>query len=244
MNSIMPDDPQTKRTRGRSQPLPADPADVSRRYFTETTRSFLTGAETRSYYEKHTDKKPAFTATADRLATKQGDRAAISGMLAVAQARGWTSIRVEGGREFRQEAAIQAGTRGIKVRGYTMTNRDTQEAERRMEPTKQVQQAAQPAAAPQKAPTISVVPPTASAVQKAPSPREHRETAKIVSDLLAPIVNTKHPGNLFSHEVAALKWLHRQIQRDPGTTVEASVATAAAATTTAPTATKAPEMAP
>ena len=162
MNSFTQDEDPTGEARGRS--LPADPPAVSRRYFTETTRSFLTGAETRSYFNTHTDRKPAFTATADRLSTKQADREVIAGMLDVAQSRGWTSIRVEGTREFRQEAAIQAATRGIRVRGYSLADRDTQEVERRTKPARRAQQAAQQAAAPRQAPELSVVPPAESAV--------------------------------------------------------------------------------
>jgi hypothetical protein len=50
----------------------------------------------------------------------------IRDMVSVAQHRGWDALHVRGSAEFRREAWLEAGARGIEVQGYRPTDLDRQ----------------------------------------------------------------------------------------------------------------------
>ena len=60
----------------------------------------------------------AFTDYGRRLTTEHEDPAVIHGMLLLAQAKGWTSLRVKGSDTFKAEAWMSATMVGIEVQGY------------------------------------------------------------------------------------------------------------------------------
>ena len=60
----------------------------------------------------------AFADHGRHLTTEHEDPAVIHGMLLLAQAKGWTSLRVKGSDTFKAEAWIQATMVGIEVQGY------------------------------------------------------------------------------------------------------------------------------
>ncbi len=62
--------------------------------------------------------KVAFADHGRRLTTEHEDPAVIHGMLLLAQAKGWTSLRVNGSDAFKAEAWIQATMAGIEVQRY------------------------------------------------------------------------------------------------------------------------------
>ncbi len=62
--------------------------------------------------------KVAFADHGRRLTTEHEDPAVIHGMLLLAQAKGWTSLRVTGSDAFKAEAWMSATMAGIKVQGY------------------------------------------------------------------------------------------------------------------------------
>lgn len=95
-----------------------DPPGIQAHYYIENA-----GKE-RRYYKDLEGKQLAFRADSKAVTTKQEDRATISHMLDVAQARGWTSLHVRGSAAFKQEAWIEAQARGLAVKGYEPTADD------------------------------------------------------------------------------------------------------------------------
>jgi hypothetical protein len=74
----------------------------------------------------------AFKVTGDRLVTRLAAAEVIRDMVSVAQHRQWESLQVRGSVEFRREAWLEAGARGLEVQGYQPTELDRQTlAERR-----------------------------------------------------------------------------------------------------------------
>lgn len=66
-----------------------------------------------------------------RLVTKGEDIATVRDMLSLAESEGWKSVKLGGSKEFRREAWIEAAARDIEAQGYTPTDLERQEAERR-----------------------------------------------------------------------------------------------------------------
>jgi hypothetical protein len=68
----------------------------------------------------------AFKVTDDRLVTRLAAAEVIRDMVSVAQHRQWESLQVRGSVEFRREAWLEAGSRGLEVQGYQPTELDRQ----------------------------------------------------------------------------------------------------------------------
>ncbi|MCK1743099.1 hypothetical protein IVA80_20030 [Bradyrhizobium sp. 139] len=68
----------------------------------------------------------AFKVTEDRLVTRLAAAEVIRDMIGVAQHRQWDALRVRGSVEFRREAWLEAGARGIQVQGYQPNELDRQ----------------------------------------------------------------------------------------------------------------------
>jgi hypothetical protein len=68
----------------------------------------------------------AFKVTEDRLVTRLAAAEVIRDMVSVAQHRRWDALHVRGSAEFRREAWLEAGARGIEVQGYQPTDLDRQ----------------------------------------------------------------------------------------------------------------------
>jgi Large polyvalent protein-associated domain 7 len=66
----------------------------------------------------------AFKVTDDRLVTRLAAAEVIRDMVSVAQHRQWESLQVRGSVEFRREAWLEAGARGLEVQGYQPTELD------------------------------------------------------------------------------------------------------------------------
>ncbi|MEO7860014.1 MAG: LPD7 domain-containing protein [Nitrospirales bacterium] len=78
--------------------------------------------------------KVAFADHGTRLTTEHEDPTVIHGMLLLAQAKGWTSLRMNESDTFKAEAWIQATMVGIEVQGYQPREIDRARlAERRRE---------------------------------------------------------------------------------------------------------------
>ena len=65
------------------------------------------------------NEKVAFTDQGQRLITEHDDPSVVHGMVLRAQAKGWTSVRVNVTEEFKAEAWVQASIAGLDVEGYT-----------------------------------------------------------------------------------------------------------------------------
>ena len=67
------------------------------------------------------DGAKAFTDRGDKLTTQSENTELIRSLVAIAEARGWREITVEGTERFRKEAWLAANVAGIHARGYTPT---------------------------------------------------------------------------------------------------------------------------
>jgi hypothetical protein len=83
------------------------------------------------FYMPKNHQRVAFEDHGDKLATALNDYPVTLAMVQIAQARGWTSIRVNGTPEFRKEAWRAAALRGITVEGYQPTELDLADLARR-----------------------------------------------------------------------------------------------------------------
>lgn len=102
-----------------------DAADSLRKRFIEAGEQF--------YYRTAPGEptKLAFTDHGKRLVTEHDDPSVIQGMVLRAQAKGWTTVRVNGTPEFKTEAWVQATIAGLDVEGYTPRGIDLARAEDR-----------------------------------------------------------------------------------------------------------------
>jgi hypothetical protein len=75
----------------------------------------------------------AFKVMEDRLVTRLIAAEVIRDMVSVAQHRQWMALQVRGSAEFRREAWLEAGARGIEVQGYQPTDLDRQALSDRQE---------------------------------------------------------------------------------------------------------------
>ncbi len=86
----------------------------------ESLRHRFLQADNRFYFRGGSG-EPDTVAFADHgtsLTTEHEDPAVIHGMLLLAQAKGWTSLRVKGSDRFKAEAWMSATMAGIEVQGY------------------------------------------------------------------------------------------------------------------------------
>ena len=104
-----------------------DAAEALRRRFLEAGDSFYyrTAAGERT--------KVAFTDHGTRLSTEHDDPRVIHGMILRAQAKGWTSVRVNGTIEFKTEAWVQATIADLEVEGFSPRGIDLVRREDRRE---------------------------------------------------------------------------------------------------------------
>src|SRR6516164_1508276 len=68
----------------------------------------------------------AFKITEDRLVTRLAAAEIVRDMVSVAQHRHREALHIRGSAEFRREAWLEAGVRGIEVQGYQPTDLDRQ----------------------------------------------------------------------------------------------------------------------
>lgn len=81
----------------------------------------------------YTDKPKlqAFEDKGERLETKSNSEKIAADLVAIANARGWDSIKVRGSEEFRQKVWLEASLQGMAVKGYKPTEADRALLEKR-----------------------------------------------------------------------------------------------------------------
>jgi putative DNA primase/helicase len=92
----------------------------------DTEAEFMTPASIRKrflqaedkFYYREDDNKLAFEDKGQRLATAHNDPDVIRSMVELAEAKGWTSIKVKGTEDFKREAWLQASLKGLEVQGF------------------------------------------------------------------------------------------------------------------------------
>jgi putative DNA primase/helicase len=140
MNEIGVDEAQaTTRT---EEPKPEDvnregnteqPRLNQRRDAVESLRKRFIEAGEQFYYRTAPGEpsKVAFTDHGKRLVTEHDDPSVIQGMVLLAKAKGWTTVRVNGTAVFKTEAWVQATMAGLEVEGYTPRGIDLAQREDR-----------------------------------------------------------------------------------------------------------------
>lgn len=103
------------------------PKRISRKYYviSNVTGGDRHSGETRFYADERGEYL-AFKIKEDRLVTRLAAAEVIRDMVSVAQHRQWEALHVRGSAEFRREAWLEAGARGIEVQGYQPTDLDRQ----------------------------------------------------------------------------------------------------------------------
>lgn len=140
MNEIGLD--EARETRQNDEPRPAEgtqgenaeqPRLNQRRDAAESLRKRFIEAGEQFYYRTAPGEpaKIAFTDHGKRLVTDHDDPSVIQGMVLLAKAKGWTTVRVNGTTDFKTEAWVQATIAGLDVEGYTPRGIDLARAEDR-----------------------------------------------------------------------------------------------------------------
>lgn len=164
-----------------------DPPGIQAHYYIEAK-----GKE-RHYYKDLEGKQLAFRADSKAVTTKQEDRATVSHMLDVAQARGWTSLHVRGSAAFKQEAWIEAQSRGLAVKGYEPTADDRRNlAARRVARAQKAE--AEPSAAMQ--------PPQENTLTNTSQPQQHQAQAVQPTQPAAPVPAATPAASVAIQQVA------------------------------------------
>jgi len=125
----------TKPGAGRGERAAAymsEPESIAKSYFVVAG---ITGE--RKYYDDYRHFVMASWTTETKIMTKRDDLRTIRAMLEIAEARGWHSVEIKGSAEFRREAWIEASARGLEGWGFTPSDADRQEADRRSEQRQQ-----------------------------------------------------------------------------------------------------------
>lgn len=102
-----------------------EPEAISRAYYVEDR-----GGE-RRYFDDYQRKSLAIRADDSTITTKKEDLNTIRAMLTMAEARGWSEVKVAGTADFKRESWIEAQARGITAQGHKASDLDRQEADRR-----------------------------------------------------------------------------------------------------------------
>lgn len=103
------------------------PDRIRRKYYVVTNEPGKDGpdGEARLYADERGEYL-AFKVTDDRLVTRLAAAEVIRDMVSVAQHRQWEALHVRGSAEFRREAWLEAGARGLEVQGDPPTDLDRQ----------------------------------------------------------------------------------------------------------------------
>lgn len=124
-----PDAPPAAKKLGGDAKAPAyttEPEVISRAYYVEDR-----GGGERRYFDDYQRKSLAIRANDNSISSKKEDLTTIRAMLTMAEARGWSEVKVAGTADFKREAWIEAQARGITAQGHKATDVDRQEADRR-----------------------------------------------------------------------------------------------------------------
>jgi hypothetical protein len=110
---------------GEGLAFPTRPKAIPEDVLNRTTR------KGNRYLDANNPSRTMFVDYGSKLQTPQGfDGHAVRSMVAVAEARGWHSIKVSGSEDFRRAVYMEAATRGLEVSGYKPTDAEKAAAEK------------------------------------------------------------------------------------------------------------------
>lgn len=128
-NPAAPSDalPAAKKAAGdaKAPAYTTEPEAIARAYYVEDR-----GGE-RRFYDDYQRKSLAIRANDTGISSKKEDLNTIRAMLTMAEARGWSEVKVAGTADFKREVWIEAQARGITAQGHKASDLDRQEADRR-----------------------------------------------------------------------------------------------------------------
>lgn len=110
-------------------PPNAPPETISERY-NAVERKFLdTKTNLRlthrvDYVDSENGKTVLFTDKGSKLTTAKNDPQTAADMVEVAKAKGWTTLKLSGNKEFKRQAWLAAESQGIKTKGYKPSPQD------------------------------------------------------------------------------------------------------------------------
>lgn len=112
------------------------PAYLKDRYIMADTQKlrigeYQFGAHSLKYLSQDNAKTVLFEDKGKTLHTARNDQQTVQDMLAVAQAKGWDSIKISGSQEFKQQMWLEAESRGIATKGYKPSPEDLAVLEQR-----------------------------------------------------------------------------------------------------------------
>jgi hypothetical protein len=103
------------------------PDRIRRKYYVVANETGKDGPDGEArFYADERGEYLAFKVTENRLVTRLAAAEVIRDMVSVAQHRQWEALHVRGSVEFRREAWLEAGARGLEVQGYQPTELDRQ----------------------------------------------------------------------------------------------------------------------
>lgn len=110
---------------GEGLAFPTRPKAVPEDVLNRTTR------KGNRYLDANNPSRTVFVDYGSKLQTPQAfDGHAVRSMVAVAEARGWHSIKVSGSEDFRRAVFMEAATRGLEVSGYKPTDAEKAAADK------------------------------------------------------------------------------------------------------------------
>jgi len=116
--SARPAPPRAAATASRKDPIGASARRDNERSMPEEIREHFIGVGGKYYFPDGTQ---AFTDHGAKLSTRSENTEVIRSLVAIAQAREWSEIKVGGSERFRKEAWFAARIAGLEVKGYTPT---------------------------------------------------------------------------------------------------------------------------
>ena len=103
------------------------PDRIRRKYYVVANETGKDGPDGEArFYADERGEYLAFKVTENRLVTRLAAAEVIRDMVSVAQHRRWEALQVRGSAEFRREAWLEAGARGMEVQGYQPTELNRQ----------------------------------------------------------------------------------------------------------------------
>ena len=110
-------------------PPEAPPSDLSERYNVVERKFLDTKTNLRlthrvDYVDSENGKTVLFTDKGSKLTTAKNDPQTAADMVEVAKAKGWTTLKLSGNKEFKRQAWLAAESQGIKTKGYSPSPED------------------------------------------------------------------------------------------------------------------------
>ena len=112
----------------------AGKADIKPIIPAEIEKQFLRVGD--KFYHPKNKESMAFEDKGNKLETKSNSGNIALTMVQIAEARGWDEIKVSGSEAFRREVWLDAAARSMQVKGYTPTEQDKDELEKRLASSK------------------------------------------------------------------------------------------------------------